>query len=91
VELVSLLGSLDTREEQVAAAEKRKSQLELALAAEQRGIGLYFEVVDDGELPVASISSVRPLLRRALTIFLVSLPLVALGVGAFTWKERGAA
>jgi len=91
VELVSSLGSLDAREKQVEVAEKRKSQLELALAAEQRGVGLYFEVVDDGELPIATVSSTRPLMRSALTIFLVSLPMVALGVGAFTRRERGAA
>jgi hypothetical protein len=87
VELVSLLGSLSVQEDQVEVAEKRKSQLELALAAERRGVGLYFEVVDDGQLPRATVFSVRPLTKRAATLFLLALPLALVGVGAFANRK----
>src|SRR5262249_49230562 len=51
VELVSMLGSLGALEHQAEAAERRAATLDLAAAFERRGIGLHFEVVDEGALP----------------------------------------
>ena len=89
VELVSLLGSLGSLERQLEKAERRASTLELNAAFEQQGIGLSFQVVDDGSLPGRAARIRAAFLAGAVT-FCVGLPLIALGVGAFA-PRRGTA
>jgi hypothetical protein len=86
VELVSLLGSLGSLERQVDAAERRANTSELGAALERQGIGLSFQVVDDGALP-GRAARVRAALLAALASFCFGLPLTALGVGAFAVKR----
>jgi len=88
VELVSLLGSLPALEREVETAERRAANLELGAAWERRGIGLNFEMVDEGALPGRAAR-----VRAALWVFgsalLCGLPLVAVTVGAFAPSPRG--
>jgi hypothetical protein len=90
VELVSLLGSLPALEREVETAERRAANLELGAAWERRGIGLNFEMVDEGALPGRAAR-----VRAALWVFgsalLCGLPLVAVTVGAFAPSPRGRA
>jgi hypothetical protein len=86
VELVSLLGSLGSLERQVDTAERRASTSELGAAFERQGIGLSFQVVDEGALP-GRAARARAALLSALATFFFGLPLLALGVGAFAVKR----
>lgn len=90
VEVVSLLGSLGALEHQVEAAERRANALELGAGLERGGIGLFFEVVDEGSLPERS-GQVQAQLLAGATALLFGLPLIALGVGAFSTTRRGLA
>jgi hypothetical protein len=87
---VSLLGSLGSLEHQVDAAERRAATLDLNAAYERRGICLYFEVVEEGALPPRAGRLALLLLAGGATV-VFSLPLIAIGVGAFSSQERGAA
>ena len=89
VQLVSLLGSLGSLEHQVEAAEKRAATLDLNAAYERRGMGLYFEVVDQGALP-ARAGELAALLLTGVITFALGLPLIAVAVGAFSSSNRGA-
>jgi hypothetical protein len=88
VQLVSLLGSLGSLEHQVEAAERRAATLDLNAAYERRGIGLYFEIVDEGALPARAGELAALLVAGAIT-FAFGLPLIAIGVGAFSTNQRG--
>jgi hypothetical protein len=90
VELVSLLGSLTALEREVDAAERRATTLDLGAAWERRGIGLNFEVVDDGALPGRAARARAAAWAGGATL-LCGLPLVALAVGAFLPNKRGTA
>lgn len=87
VELVGLLGSLDGLERQAESAEKRAAALDVTAALEQQGMGLYFDVVDEGSLPGRAAQLRGELLGAALALFL-ALPLLAMAVGAAT-LQRG--
>jgi hypothetical protein len=82
------LGSLAPLERQVDAAEKRAASLNLSAAWERRGIGLNFEVVDDGALP-GRAARLRGAAWAGVTTLLCGLPLVAMAVGAFSPIKRG--
>ena len=90
VELIGLLGSLGGLEHQVDAAERRATTLDLGAAWERRGIGLNFEVVDDGSLP-GRAARVRSVVWAGATTLLCGLPLIAVAVGAFSSNKRGQA
>jgi hypothetical protein len=83
VELISLLGSLSALEQQAAAAERRAATLDLGAAIEQRGIGLYFDVVDDATLPDDGGRRRQAAMLTVAASFAFSLPLVAMAIGAF--------
>jgi hypothetical protein len=87
VELVGLLGSLDALELQAVAAERRAAAIQASAALERGGIGMYFDVVDDGALPSRAAQLQGELLGTGAAIFL-SLPLIAMAVGAAT-LQRG--
>jgi hypothetical protein len=89
VELVGLLGSLDALEKQAELAQRRAAKLDLSAALERRGIGLHFEVVDEGALP-GRAGRLRATLLAVGVSFLSCLPLIAVAVGAFTPAKRGA-
>jgi hypothetical protein len=90
VELVSLLGSLAAIERQVDLAERRATTSDVGAALERRGIGMYFQVVDDGSLPGRAGQVANAWLAGGAT-FLLGLPLVALAMGAFYPVKRGQA
>ena len=90
VQLVSLLGSLSALEREVEAAERRAATLDLGAAWERRGIGLNFEVVDDGSLPGRAARTRAAAWAGGATL-LCGLPLVAMAVGAFLPNKRGTA
>ncbi|HEY4159332.1 MAG TPA: hypothetical protein VGM29_14590 [Polyangiaceae bacterium] len=86
VELVGLLGSLDSLERRAETTERRAASLDLGAAFEKRGIGLSFEVVDD-----ASLASGHEQQREREWLgaagFALGIPLVAMAVGAFAPKR----
>jgi len=90
VQLVSLLGSLGSLEHQVEAAERRAATLDLNAAYERRGIGLYFEVDEEGALPPRA-GQLALLLLAGGTTLVWGMPLIAIGVGAFSPHKQGAA
>ena len=82
VELVGLLGSMDTLERDLEAANRRASSFQLGAALEQGGVGLRVEVVDDATLPNEARRS-HWIVLAAGASFLFGLPLSAMAVGAF--------
>jgi hypothetical protein len=90
VELVGLLGSLPALEREVDAADRRAASLGLGATLERHGIGMAFEVVDEGSLP-ARAGRVSALLMTGLGTFVLGLPLIATAVGAFATSRRGTA
>jgi hypothetical protein len=89
VELVGLMGSLEALERQASEAERRAAAAGLGAALERRGIGLYFEVVDDGSLP-GRASRIRAEISMVSAAALFSLPLFAMAVGALSCKRGNA-
>lgn len=87
VELVALLGSLDALERRAAAAERRADTLDLSAAFERRGIGMHFELVDDASLP-SDRQQLHTRLWLACCSFVLSLPLLGMGIGAFDAKRE---
>lgn len=90
VELIGLVGSLGALEREVDAAERRAATLDLGAAWERRGIGLNFEVVDDGALP-GRAARMQAAAWAGGTTLLCGLPLIAVAVGAFSSNKRGQA
>jgi|GEM_PF-5175566 len=90
VELVGLLGSIPALEQRVDAADRRAASLDLGATLERHGIGMSFEVVDEGSLPARG-GRVRALVVTGLSTFLLGLPLIATAVGAFAPNRRGTA
>ena len=89
VELIGMLGSLGGLERDLETVERRTAALELASALERRGMGLYFQVVDDGALP-SRAHRVQGLVLVFGAAFLCGLPLITLSIGAFS-SQRGRA
>jgi hypothetical protein len=87
VELIGMLGTVSTLERDLEAAERREAALELAAALERGGMGLYFQVVDEGALP-SRAGRVQAMVLWFGGAFLCGLPLVALSIGAF-FPKRG--
>jgi hypothetical protein len=85
VELVGLLGSLPRLERDLDGATQRAASIELGAALERGGVGLHFELADDASLP-SRAARVRLVSLAAVASFLLGLPLVAMAVGAFTWR-----
>jgi hypothetical protein len=90
VELVGLLGSVPALERQVDAADRRAASLGLEATLERHGMGMSFEVVDEGSLPARG-GRARALLVAGLSTFVLGLPLIATAVGAFATSRRGTA
>jgi hypothetical protein len=88
VAFVSLLGSLSTLEREIVQAERREASLVLGAAAEERHVGLRFDVLDDGALASSADRSVTRIVGVGLLALFLGMPLVALGVGAAS-AERG--
>jgi hypothetical protein len=82
VEIVTMLGSLETLELQTSILERREAVLSFGAAVEQQRLGLRFTVVDDGSVPLTSARDHLRLALVAVVALLLGLPLVALGVGA---------
>jgi hypothetical protein len=87
VELLGLAGSLEWLERRQDEAEKREAQLSLGAALERRGIGMSFDVVDDGSLPRGAESRDDKVLLAAVTL-LLGVPLIAVAVGAFAPRKE---
>jgi len=88
VELVGLIGSLTGLERQVQEAERHSASLDLGAALEQRGMGLSFQVVDDGTLP-GDARRQRAELWSAGAALLLGFPFIVLAIGAFENPTRG--
>jgi hypothetical protein len=82
VEVVGLLGSVSALELELEQVERRAASMEIGAALESRGMGLYFDVVEDGALPSQSRRQ-RALLLVAGASFITALPLVAMTLAAF--------
>ena len=90
VELVGLLGSIPALEQQVDAADRRAASLGMEATLERHGVGMSFDVVDEGSLPARG-GRVSALLVTGFATFLFGLPLIATAVGAFATSTRGTA
>jgi hypothetical protein len=90
VEYVSILGSVSALEREISQAESREASLMLGAAAEERQVGLRFDVLDDGALATSADRSMTRIVGVGLLALLLGAPLVALGVGAAD-AERGPA
>lgn len=88
VQLVSLLGSLAWREQELERSQARKAAAELAASLESRKLGLSFEVADEGAAPMSARPSVLQLCFLGLGAFVLGLPFAAALVGAFD-SNRG--
>jgi hypothetical protein len=88
VELIGLKRSLQGAERQLADAESRKADLELGRDLEQGGLGLRFEVIDEGAISESAGIGFDDLLFVGLCTLLLGLPLLVLAVGAFDSKIR---
>jgi hypothetical protein len=64
--------------------------MELGAAWERRGIGLNFQVVDDGSLP-GRAARARAAAWAGVATLLSGLPLLAIAVGAFLPTKEGQA
>lgn len=89
VQLIGMLGAVSALEHELEVAERRSAALEVAAALERGGVGLYFEVVDEGALPPRA-GKVESLLILFGAVFATGLPLIAVSIGAFT-PPRGQA
>jgi len=89
VELIGLLGSLESLEKRVEETEQLATTLQLGAALERRGIGLAFQVVDAGSLP-SRAGHLQALLIVGGATFMFGLPLTAMAIGAF-YPKRGQA
>jgi hypothetical protein len=87
---VGLLGSIPELQRQVDAADRRAASLGLEATLERHGMGMSFEVVDEGSLPARG-GRVSALVVTGLTTFFLGLPLIATAVGAFATSTRGTA
>jgi hypothetical protein len=82
IAFIGLLGSLPALELRQDERERREASLALGAALEQRGVGMVFEVVSDGSLPIDTGAS----RRRAVvagSAFVFGLPLLTIALGAF--------
>jgi hypothetical protein len=73
---------------QLDLAERHKLALDLGAALEQQDMGLHFEVVDDGGVADGSKLKLIHAKLAGFLVFVLGLPLVALGVGAFDTRVR---
>jgi hypothetical protein len=87
VEVVGLLASVGALEQELERVERRAAQLAVGAALERRGVGLYFDVVEDGALP-SRAGQQQALLLVAGASFITGLPLVAMALAAFG-TQRG--
>jgi hypothetical protein len=70
-------------ERTLEAAQRKRQSMYLRLQLERRSMGLRFELVDPGHVQPAGISRKKLLLMAALALFVLSLPLAVMAVGAF--------
>jgi hypothetical protein len=82
IAFIGLLGSLPALELRQDERERREASLALGAALEQRGVGMVFEVVNDGSLPTdPGAKSRRALVAGSAFVF--GVPLLAIALGAF--------
>ncbi len=87
VALIAMLGSLATLQRDLDSATQRAASYELGAALEEGGVGLRFEIADEGELPSAA-ARVRFVTFATVATFVFGLPLAAMAVGAFSIRRR---
>jgi hypothetical protein len=83
IDLASSTRDLERLEQELELAERRKAALELGGALEHADLGLRFEVVERGDIPISAELEAGELALLGALVFLLGLPLSALGVGAF--------
>jgi hypothetical protein len=86
VELVGLLGSLPRLEARQNETERREAELSLGAALERSGNGMSFQVVDNGAL-ASGAGARNSQIGFTVATFLLALPLMAMGVGAFAKRN----
>lgn len=88
VRLIELQASLQRLEHQLQVAEQRSAAIDVSAIMDQHGMGLHFEVVDDGVIADGAAERQERALIASIIAFVFGLPLVALGVGAFDPRIR---
>jgi hypothetical protein len=86
VEFAGLAASTTTLALRQDLAERREAELAVGVALEASGMGLSFEVVNDGSLPTRSGRADTNLFIAGASVFF-GLPLVIVGVGAFAPRK----
>lgn len=86
VEFADLAASATTLALREDLAERREAEIAVGAALEASGMGLSFEVVNDGSLPTRSERADTNLLVAGASV-LFGLPLVIVGVGAFAPRK----
>ena len=84
VELAGLMHSLEPLRIDAEHAERRKAALDVGRSLENHGMGLHFDVVDEGGIPASAGLDLTEAGWLALVMFLFGLPLAAVSVGAFS-------
>jgi hypothetical protein len=82
IEQVSLSRQARSADDEVLAAEKMRQAVWLRLQLEKKRLGLQFELVDGGRVAPVGLSKKKLLLMVAIVVFVFTLPLAMLGVGA---------
>ncbi|MBE7478444.1 MAG: hypothetical protein HS104_00410 [Polyangiaceae bacterium] len=87
VQLVSLIGSLEWREQELEKSQARKAALELGSMRETHSMGLSFQIADEGAVRKSAELSPLRLCLGGLAAFVGGLPFAAALVGAFAPKR----
>jgi hypothetical protein len=90
VELISILGSLESLDKRMRALERRDALLSLGVSLERQRLGLRFTVVDDGALALGNALPRARLAGIGLAALLLTLPLSGLAIGAVVMRPGSA-
>lgn len=84
-----LARSIDMLESEATQAARQETLFDLREAVEEKNMGIRFELVDPGRAPRVSMTRSTQLVLLALVVFVLALPVCAIGVGAYDPRVYG--